>query len=133
MEGIPIWLQVALIVCLVASLGTAIFLQVRGTKDDDGLGWKVLAAVAIPSTLLLTVAITMLASGKKGGGSDNPVTPPTPANNPIDRHDDEDAIAHRESMVEGAEDRASHIEDDATDDEVASRGASLFDPGKPSG
>ena len=133
MSTLPIWLEIALILCVIASITCAVVIQIRGPRPDDTLSWKIIAMVAAPVAIILTVALTMLATKKSRSES-----PTVPGANPRvlvpDPSDhSEEAIALREALTTRAEDEAHHIRVEATDDEVAARAAGMFDPKKPTG
>ncbi len=136
MEGIvinPIVLYVLVIVLIVAAISsTILFFKRRGRKDEPyDMVDKVLVALGLPLVLIgVVVAATALAQGNRGTSrreGDDDLAPDTPTEPP--------AESRGEQVVRIIEDRAEEVEDhvlnDATDDEVAARGAGLFDPGAP--
>lgn len=134
MDGLPLWMQIALIGLLVMSLVCSAITLLRSSirrtdtgkwqliNADDGLGWKLLAIVGIPATLLVVAAIAILAMRQRQLPSPPPplVDPPAPTN------ETDDAIDRRQAAEDEAHRRSEHFRDTASDDEVAARAAELF-------
>lgn len=116
-------------VVIVAVLAWGILtIKRRGVADDvpyDTVD-KVLWALTIPLLAVVAVgAVIGISSVKKSKKAD--VTPPDEPDEPEESRSDQviRIVDHRAEEVE------DHVLHDATDDEVAARGAGLFDPDTP--
>ena len=126
-EAVTDPLVIAVIVLLVVS-GTAWgILQLRKDSEPTTVD-RVLKLFALPLLGLGLLALILL-RGKPGAttlpGDDN-LTPDEPTD-PDDRETEAERVRR---VIETEADRVeTHVRDTATDDEVAARGAGLFDPG----
>jgi hypothetical protein len=140
MDGVvvnPVFAYSALALVVVAGVAWVALKAKRKGLDEDAphdTVDKVLWALTIPALVVAFALGTIgMLQAKQSGPvrreGDDDLAPDEPAKPPKESESDR--------VVRIIEDRADEVEDHvlnhATDDEVAARGAGLFDPGTPSG
>lgn len=129
MSGVdPIWVY-ALVISIVVAVVAQAILWVKRRGDPEGpydpIDWTLWALTA--PVLLIAAAVVFVESRRPEAGreDDDDLSP----DEPVDR-DEESRTDQVIRIVEAqAEEVEDHVLNEATDDEVAGRGASIFDPG----
>ena len=127
---------VVIVLGLVICAGAWGWLQLseKGLVQSNPTVDKVLKFAAIPLGILVTVlGFVALGKGLVGKkkvvhGGDNDLAPDVPE---VDPNRETEASHVRRVIEETATRAEEHVLEEATDDEVAARGAALFDPGLP--
>ena len=120
----PDWVVVLLVIAVAISTIASVALNIRNRQQggDETAFWKVMALLAVPAAIGLAGLAILLAKR----GIDIPDEIPSSAPGP-DRLEEAENLER--VLTEKAAEEAEHIRETATDDEVASTGAAMFDPG----